>query len=354
MDNLRFEKRAALNPKPTDENLGFGKIFTDYMFLMDHTGNSGWHDARIAPYGPLSLDPATSSLHYGQLIFEGFKAYRVKNGEIVMFRPRDNLERLNRSGERMCIPPIDVDFTLAAITELVRLERDWVPAWGGTSLYVRPFVLATDEFLGVSPSDKYLFLTILSPVGSYYKEGMSPVRIYVEDKYARSGPGGTGFSKCAGNYAASLIAQRKAAERGFAQVLWLDGKERRYVEEIGTSNVFFVIDGEVITPPTGETVLAGITRDSAIQILRKQGFTVTVREITIDEVCGAYSAGKLSEAFATGTAAVVSSIGELVWQDKPMPLSGGKIGNVTQALYDELTGIQRCERDDPFGWVVKI
>ena len=355
MENLRFEKCCTLKPKPTDEgNLGFGKIFTDYMLMMDHTGQSGWHNARIVPYGPLSLDPATSSLHYGQLIFEGFKAYKNKRGEVVMFRPRDNFERLNRSGARLCMPPIDIDFILKAISELVRLEQDWIPTGAGTSLYIRPFVISADEFLGVNPSDKYLFLTILSPVGNYYKEGMRPVRIYVEDKYARSGPGGTGFSKCAGNYAASLLAQRNAAEKGYTQVLWLDGKERRYIEEIGTSNVFFVIDGEIITPPTGETVLAGITRDSSIQLLRSLGYTVSEREITIDEVCEAYRAGKLEEAFATGTAAVVSPIGELAWKDESMQLSGGEIGLVTRTLHDELVGIQRCEKDDPFGWVVRV
>jgi branched-chain amino acid aminotransferase len=325
------------------------------MLLMDYSGAEGWHDARIVPYGPLSLDPSTTSLHYGQLIFEGLKAYKNKQGEVVMFRPRDNFERMNRSGARLCMPPLDIDFALKAVTELVSLEKDWIPTGEGTSLYIRPFMMATDEFVGVHPSDHYLFITILSPVGTYYKEGVSPIRIFVEDEYARSGPGGTGFTKCAGNYAASLLSQKIANEQGFAQVLWLDGREHKYIEEIGTTNAFFVIGGEVVTPPlTNGTILPGITRDSAIQLLRKQGYTVSEQAIAIEELHSAYKAGRLDEAFATGTAAVVSPIGELKWKDESMFLSGGKTGKVAQALYDELTAIQLGAKDDPFGWVCHV
>ncbi|MCL2057062.1 MAG: branched-chain amino acid aminotransferase [Oscillospiraceae bacterium] len=355
MENLRFEKRAELKQKPTDESsLGFGKLTTDYMLAINYTGAKGWHDARIVPYGPLSLDPATSSLHYGQLIFEGLKAYKTGGGEIVMFRPRENIKRMNTGLERLCIPTLDEDFTLDAIRELVNTERGWIPSGDGTSLYIRPFILATDPVLGVTASDSYLFLTILSPVGSYYKEGMSPVRIFVEDKYTRAGAGGTGYAKCAGNYAGTMLAQKLAAANGYAQVMWLDGKERRYVEEIGTSNAFFVISGEVITPPTSETILAGITRKSSVELLRSLGYTVTERPITTDEVYDAYKAGRLDEAFATGTAAVVSPIGELGWKDEVMKLTGGKIGKVAQTLYDELTGIQLCKKADPFGWVYRV
>ena len=353
MENLRFEKREVLKQKPEDQSkLGFGKIFTDYMLLMNYSGAKGWHDARIVPYGPLSLDPSTTSLHYGQLIFEGMKAYKNKDGKVVMFRPKDNIKRLNRSGDRLCMPPVDVDFTLSAIRELVNIEKDWIPTGEGTSLYIRPFVLATDEFVGVHPSDEYLFITILSPVGPYYKGGVAPIRIFVEDEYARSGPGGTGFTKCAGNYAASLRSQKIANEQGYAQVLWLDGKEHKYIEEIGTTNAFFVIDGEVITPPLDDgTILPGITRDSTIQLLRRLGHTVSERRLAIEELHQAYKNGKLDEAFATGTAAVVSPIGELKWHEENMILSGGKIGPIAQKLYDELTGIQLCKNDDPFNWV---
>ena len=352
MENIRFEKRELLKPKPDESTLGFGKTFTDYMLLMNYSSKQGWHDARIVPYGPLTLDPSTTSLHYGQLIFEGMKAYKNNDGKVVMFRPKDNLERMSRSGARLCMPPLDVDFTLRAIRELITIEKDWIPTGDATSLYVRPFMMATDEFIGVHPSDEYLFITILSPVGTYYKEGVAPIRIFVEDEYARSGPGGTGFTKCAGNYAASLLSQKNANEQGFAQVLWLDGKEHKYIEEIGTTNAFFVIDGEVITPPLDNgTILPGITRDSTIKLLRSLGHKVSERALSIDELYEAYKNGKLDEAFATGTAAVVSPIGELKWHDESMFLSGGKTGEVAQKLYDELTAIQLCKRDDPFDWV---
>lgn len=356
MGALKVIPRTELKQKPTDESkLGFGKITTDYMLKIDYSPAEGWHDVRIEPYGPLAMDPANTSLHYGQLIFEGLKAYKDKNGEIVMFRPKDNIKRLNLSASRFCIPEIDVDSTVEAIAQLVKMEEAWIPTGAGTSLYIRPFTIAMDNFLGVHPAADYLFMTILSPVGSYYKEGLSPIGIYVENEYVRSAArGGTGFTKCAGNYAASLIAQGKAAEEGFAQVLWLDSIENKYVEEIGTTNAFFVIDGEVITPSLNGSILPGITRDSALQLLKHWGIPASERRITIDEVVEAQHSGKLQEMFATGTAAVVSPVGRLRYKGEDMIIGGGKIGEISQKLYDGITGIQHRDLDDPFGWVYPV
>jgi branched-chain amino acid aminotransferase len=355
MEAIKIERSATLKPKPLDESaLGFGKIFTDHMFIMNYTGEKGWHDPRIAPYAPLALDPAATCLHYGQLIFEGLKAYRTADNQIVMFRPEKNMERLNASGERLCIPPVDVDFMVNAMAELVRVESDWVPHSEGTSLYIRPFVLSTDAFLGVHPSDSYLLLVILSPVGSYYAGGLTPVRIYVENNYVRAVKGGTGFTKCAGNYASSLRSQVEAEKEGYAQVLWLDGVEHKYVEEVGSMNVFFVLDDEVVTPALNGSILPGITRASVLEMLRSWGMNVSERRIGIEELAKAYEEGRLKEAFGTGTAAVISPIGELKWEDKAMQLTGGQIGPLSQKLYDEITAIQRCEKADPFGWVTKV
>lgn len=355
MESIKFERAAALKPKPADESkLGFGKIFTDHMFIMNYTGEKGWHNARIVPYGPIALDPAATCLHYGQLIFEGLKAYRTKDNRIVMFRPEKNMERLNNSGERLCIPPVDVDFMVSAMAELIRVESDWVPTSKGTSLYIRPFILSDEAFLGVHPSDSYQLLVILSPVGSYYPGGLAPVRIYVEDHYVRAVKGGTGFTKCAGNYAASLRSQVEAEKEGYAQVLWLDGVEHKYVEEVGSMNVFFVLDGEVVTPAINGSILPGITRASVLELLRAWGLNVSERKIGIEELAKAYDEGRLKEAFGTGTAAVISPIGELKWGDKVMKLTGGKIGELSQRLYDEITTIQRCEKDDPFNWVYTV
>lgn len=355
MNQISIERAAQLKPKPQDESkLGFGKLFTDHMFAMNYTGEKGWHNPRIVPYGPIELGPAATCLHYGQLIFEGMKAYRTKAGETVLFRPEKNMQRLNISGERLCIPPVDVDFMVGAIAKLVELEQDWIPSSEGTSLYIRPFILSTDEFVGVSPSDSYLLLVILSPVGPYYPQGIAPVRIYVENEYVRSVKGGTGFTKCAGNYAASLAGQVKAEKEGFAQVLWLDGKEGKYVDEVGSMNVFFVLDGKVVTPELSGSILAGITRDSVIELLKSWNVPLEERRVSMQELADAHKAGKLQEAFGTGTAAVISPIGELKWGDLSMQINRGEIGSLSQRLYDELTGIQRCEREDVFGWVYKI
>ncbi len=355
MANIKIELSKSLKPKPEDESkLGFGKIFTDHMFIVNYSSAKGWHDARIVPYGPISLDPAATCLHYGQLIFEGLKAYRTKNGKLVMFRPEKNMQRLNKSDERLCMPEVDVNFMVDAIKELIKVEKDWIPSSEGTSLYIRPFILSDEAFLGVHPSDTYQLLVILSPVGSYYSGGLAPIRIYVESEYVRAVRGGTGFAKCAGNYAASLRSQVNAQSQGFAQVLWLDGVENKYVEEVGSMNVFFVLENEIVTPALNGSILPGITRDSAIEVLKSWNLPIVERKISIDEIAEAYDNGKLKEVFGTGTAAVISPVGELTWGDKKMIINNNQIGDLSQRLYDEITGIQRCEREDKFGWVCHI
>jgi len=353
--DLRIELAKTLKPKPQDEGaLGFGRIFTDHMFLMDYDEGQGWHDARIIPYGPISLDPAATCLHYGQLVFEGLKAYRTPDGKVVMFRPDQNMQRLNDSNERLCIPKLDEKDATEAIAKLVELEKDWIPRAPGTSLYIRPYVLSTEAFLGVHPSGSYLFAVILSPVGPYYKEGLAPIKIYVEDNYVRSVRGGTGFTKCAGNYAASLRSQVEAEAQGFSQVLWLDGVDRKYVEEVGSMNVFFVVDGEVVTPELNGSILSGVTRRSVIQILKDWNIPVSERRIGIDEIAQAYKDGKLQEAFGTGTAAVISPIGTLRYNGLDMQINSGEIGEISQKLYDEISGIQTGTREDRYGWVYEI
>ena len=355
MEAIRIERTQHPKPKPADEhNLPFGHIFTDHMFIMNYQTGKGWHDPRIVPYGPIPMDPASTGLHYGQLIFEGLKAYRTKDGRIVMFRPDKNMERMNNTCKRMCIPPIDAAATVEAIAKLVSYEKDWIPSAEGTSLYIRPFIVATSAFLGVHPADDYLFMTILCPVGPYYQGGLAPVRIYVEHDYVRAVKGGTGEAKCAGNYAASLLSQVEAEKQGYAQVLWLDGVERKYVEEVGAMNVFFVLGDEVVTPALNGSILPGITRNSVLQVLRSWGMKVSERRVSVDELVDAYKNGSFKEAFGAGTAAVISPIGELKYGDIVMNIGGGKIGEISQKLYDEITGIQHCEREDKYGWVYEV
>ncbi|MCG8502527.1 MAG: branched-chain amino acid aminotransferase [Firmicutes bacterium] len=353
-NTIRIEKTGAPKQKPDQNNLGFGQNFTDHMFIMDYTQGKGWHDPRIVPYAPLTLDPATMVLHYGQAIFEGMKAYKAKDGRVLLFRPEKNMHRINVSNDRMCIPPIDVQFKLEAIKTLVNVEKDWIPEAEGTSLYIRPFIIATDPFLGVRPSNTYQFIVILSPVGAYYAEGINPVKIYVENKYVRAVKGGVGFAKTAGNYAASLKAQMEAKEKGYSQVLWLDGVERKYIEEVGTMNVFFKINGEIVTPSLEGSILPGVTRDSAVELLEKWGMKVTERKMTIQELYDAYAGGMVEEVFGTGTAAVISPVGELNWDGKIMTINDGKIGAISQRLYDELTGIQTGTREDHMGWTYVV
>ncbi|MDD3767001.1 MAG: branched-chain amino acid aminotransferase, partial [Eubacteriales bacterium] len=342
-------------PKPTSgRELGFGKRFTDHMFIMDYSVEKGWHDPRIVPYAPLELDPATMVFHYGQAIFEGLKAYRTKNNDILLFRPEQNMARINMSNERLCIPLIDEELCVKALKTFVDIERDWVPSDEGTSLYLRPFIIATDPFLGVRPSKTYKFIIIASPSGQYYPEGVNPVKIWVEDNYVRAVRGGLGYSKTSANYAASLKAQQEAEEISYTQVLWLDGVERKYIEEVGTMNVFFVIDGQVITPALQGSILPGITRKSVIELLQNEGKKVTERQISIAEIYDAHKAGKLDEAFGTGTAAVISPIGELNWKGNKITINDFKTGPIAQDLYNKITGIQSGALQDEFGWTLIV
>lgn len=355
MEQIKIEKTKNPKQKPADQSkLGFGNYFTDHMFLMNYDLGEGWHDARIVPYAPIPLEPSAMCLHYGQEVFEGLKAYRTDEGGILMFRPDRNMARLNLSNERLCIPLIDEEFAIEAMKELVLTDQDWIPTAEGTSLYIRPFIFGVDAHVGVHPAHHLIFCIILSPVGAYYPEGLNPVRIYVEQKYVRAVKGGMGFTKTGGNYASSLKAQDEADAAGYTQVLWLDGIDRKYIEEVGTMNVFFVIDGEVITPALQGSILGGVTRMSCIDILRSWGMKVTERRISIEEVAEAADKGMLDEAFGSGTAAVISPIGELKWGDKNMTINNGEIGKISQRLYDNLTGIQWGKIPDTFGWTYKV
>lgn len=353
--DIRFEKATVLKEKPADETkLGFGQLFTDYMFIMDYETGKGWHDARIVPYGDLTLSPAALCLHYGQTVFEGLKAYRRADGGIQLFRPEENFKRLNSSNDRLVIPELPVEMAMEGLMELLKVEKDWVPSADGASLYIRPYIIAIDPFLGVRPGDHYLFMIILSPSGAYYASGLDPVKIYVEPKYVRAVRGGMGYTKTGGNYAASLIGQDEAHKEGYSQVLWLDGVEQKYIEEVGAMNIMFVIDGEIVTPELQGSILPGITRKSVLELTKSWGMKVTERRITIQEIADAYDSGKLQEVFGTGTAAVISPVGHLKWGDKIMTINDNKIGAVSQRIYDTMTGIQWGTVEDPFGWIVPV
>lgn len=354
VQTIKVELAETLKAKPNGAHLDFGTIFTDHMFLMDYKEGEGWYDPRIVPYQSLTLDPAAIIFHYGQTVFEGLKAYITEAGEVQLFRPEKNFERLNHSNDRLCIPHIDEQFALEALKQLVEIEKDWIPTEEGTSLYIRPFIIATEPYLGVAPSKQYKLMIILSPVGAYYKEGINPVKIAVENKYVRAVLGGTGEAKTAGNYAASLMAQEVVSKDGFAQVLWLDGVEKKYIEEVGSMNVFFKINGEIITPALNGSILQGVTRDSVIQLLKHWGLPVVERRIAMAEIAEAYESGTLEEAFGTGTAAVISPIGQLTWEEKDLIINDGKTGEISKKLYDTLTGIQYGKVEDPFGWTVKV
>ncbi len=352
--DIKITKAKTLKAKPDDSVLGFGKYFTDHMFLMDYTPDKGWHDARIVPFGPLEIHPACTALHYGSEIFEGLKAYRRPDGGIQLFRPIENIRRMNRSAERLCLPQIPEDMYMEAMTTLVKMEDAWVPPSPNTSLYIRPFMIGNDENLGVHSVHHATFIIILSPVGSYYKEGLNPVKIMIEDQDVRAVRGGTGEAKCGGNYAASNRAGERAEQKGYSQVLWLDGVERKYIEEVGAMNVLFLINGVVVTPALRGSILPGITRKSIIELLKSEGFPVEERLVSVDELAKAMADGSLEEAFGSGTAAVVSPIGALIYKDKEYVVNGGKIGKLTQHLYDTLTGIQWGKSEDKFGWTVKL
>ncbi len=340
-----------LKAKPDGAALGFGKLFSDHMFTMRYSQGTGWHDPEIKKYQDFTLAPSAMCLHYGQAIFEGLKAYRGADDQIFLFRPKDNLLRMNVSAARMCMPELDVDQALAAMKELIRLDQDWVPRSPGATLYVRPTMIATEAALGVRPSKEYLFFIILSPVGAYYPEGFNPVKIYVSDTYVRAVRGGVGFVKTAGNYAASIKAAMEAQDLGYTQVLWLDAIERRYIEEVGTMNIFFKINGQLVTPPLAGSILPGITRDSVIQLARDWGLDVQERPIAIDEVVAANDNGALEEVFGTGTAAVISPVGSLYYQGRTITLNQGRTGALSQKMFDVLQGIQYGQCPDTHGWI---
>ena len=353
MLDIKIERTTNPKEKPTGK-LGFGKVFTDHMFIMNYTNGKGWHDPRIVPYQDLTLSPAAMVFHYGQEMFEGLKAYKGIHGETLLFRPDMNGKRTNDTNDRLCIPQIPVEDFVQAVKAIVKVDEDWIPTEPGTSLYIRPFIIATEPFLGVDVSDTFLFMIILSPSGAYYESGLEPVGIWIEDDYVRAVRGGMGFAKTGGNYAASLAAQVKAHDDGYSQVLWLDGVERKYIEEVGAMNIFFKIDGKIVTPMLNGSILPGITRNSVLQLCRDWGMEVEERRISVDELLQAQKDGKLEECFGTGTAAVISPVGKLRYRDDVMTIGDGGIGELTQKLYDTLTGIQWGRLEDPLGWRVKL
>lgn len=355
MLTIRYEKTVHPKPLPKPENpLTFGTIFTDHMFIMDYEEGKGWYDPRIVPYAPIALEPSAMVFHYGQAMFEGLKAYKAQDGRILLFRPDENAKRANSTNERICIPTIPVEDYLQAIKAIVKMDEAWIPTKPGTSLYVRPFVIATDPFLGVRPSFTYQFMIILSPVGAYYPEGLNPVKIWIEDEYVRAVVGGLGEAKAGANYVASLKAQVKAHEEGYSQVLWLDGVERKYIEEVGAMNIFFKIDGVVVTPMLNGSILPGVTRKSCIELCKSWGYPVEERRISAQELFEAAKSGALEEVWGTGTAAVVSPVGHLRKGETVVKIADGGIGPLSQKLYDTITGIQLGKIEGPEGWVVEI
>lgn len=352
--DIKFIKRKQLKEKPDFKSLGFGKYMTDYMFVMEWDEKEGWHDATIKPYEPISMDPACVALHYAQETFEGLKAYRTKAGKIQLFRPDMNARRMIKSNERLCMPIVPEEMFVEAIKALVKVERDWVPSEPETSLYIRPFMYGSEVTIGVHPANEYKFMIICSPSGAYYAEGVNPVKILVEEELVRAAKGGTGFAKCGGNYAGSILGQKKAADKGCAQVLWLDGVEHKYVEEVGTMNMMFKINGEVYTAPLQGTVLPGVTRDSILHILKEWGIKVNEESVAIDDLMKAGHDGGLEEAFGTGTAAVISPVGELLYKNDSIMINDYQTGELTQKLYDFLTGIQWGEVEDKYGWTTEV
>ncbi|MGQ8923679.1 branched-chain amino acid aminotransferase [Bacillus halotolerans] len=351
---IEREKITSKKEKPDPSSLGFGKYFTNYMFVMDYEEEKGWHRPRLTPYAPIMLDPSSSVFHYGQAVFEGLKAYRTEDGRVLLFRPEQNIKRLNRSCQRMSMPPLDEELVLEALTQLVELEKEWVPREKGTSLYIRPFVIATEPSLGVKASKNYTFMIVLSPVGSYYGDQLQPINIYVEDEFVRAVNGGVGNAKTSGNYAASLQAQQKANELGYDQVLWLDAIEKKYAEEVGSMNIFFVINGEVVTPALSGSILSGITRASAIELIRSWGIPVREEKISIDDIYAASARGELTEVFGTGTAAVVTPVGELNIHGRTVIVNDRQIGEISKKLYQTITDIQLGKVKDPFHWTVEV
>lgn len=351
---ISITKADQLKPKPDENKLGFGTIFTDHMFNMDYSVEKGWHNPRIEPYGPLPMDPSTMVLHYGQAVFEGLKAYRNKKGGIQLFRPQENFKRLNHSNRKLCIPELDEAFALEALKELLAVEQEWVPSQPGTSLYIRPTIIAMDPFLGVRASFTYRFFIILSPVGAYYAEGFNPVKIMVTKDHVRAVRGGVGDTKTPGNYAASLFAGEAAHKAGYTQVLWLDGVEQKYVEEVGAMNIFFVIDDELITPMLSGSILPGITRDSVLELGQSWGLKVSERKISIDEVMDAHASGHLKEIFGSGTAAVISPVGELKYGDTVITVGDGQVGPLSHRFFEAIQEIQFGAIEGPAGWIETV
>ncbi|MBP2025068.1 branched-chain amino acid aminotransferase [Peptoniphilus stercorisuis] len=347
--NIRIERAKNLKEKP-EGALGFGKNFTDHMFVMDWSRDKGWYDERIIPYGPMVIDPVAMVLHYAQETFEGLKAYMGKDDNVYLFRPEMNARRFANSNRRMCMPEVPEDMFIEAISEIVKVEKSWIPTGEGESLYIRPFMYANQSGLGVDEADSYRFMIVLCPVGAYYPQGVNPVKIYVEDELTRTTVGGTGFVKCGGNYAGSLAGQVKAQKLGYTQVLWLDGVHRKYVEEVGSMNAMFLVNDTVITAPIEGTVLAGVTRDSIISLLKSWGYKVEERKIEIDELIEKGKSGELKEAWGTGTAAVISPIGELFYKGDKVEINDFETGELTKKLYDTLTGIQWGNIEDKYNW----
>lgn len=350
---IKLTANPKVKPSFDSKTLGFGKYFTDHMMVMEYA-NGAWGEPEIIPYEDFNMSPATTCLHYAQGIFEGAKAYKTKEGKITVFRIDENFKRMNRSAERLCMPTFDSEVVKEALFELLKLESDWIPTGEGTALYIRPTMIGTDPVLGVHASHTYKLYIILSPVGAYYANGLQPTKIMVEENYVRASIGGTGEAKCMGNYAASLLAGEMANKKGYDQVMWLDAKERKYVEEVGSMNMFFVIGDEVITPELVGSILPGITRKSSVEFLKANGYKVSERRISMDEIVEAYNNGTLKEAFGTGTAAVISPVGVIAYKGVDMHINNDKMGEITKYLYDNLTGIQYGRIEDKFGWVTKV
>lgn len=354
MEPIKYIIKERTEKITLPKNLGFGQIFTDHIFEMDYSPSKGWYNPTIRPLDSLQMHPATSFIHYGQTIFEGLKAFKTVYGEVVIFRPDVHLQRLNNSAKRICMPEIDESFVLDALKELVAIDSDWIPTNRGESLYIRPFMYGTDPALGVRPSNEYKFVILLSPVGAYYPEGFKPIKILIQDDYVRAVRKGLGECKTAANYAASLLAAKEAAKKGFTQVLWLDGVEQKFLQEVGTMNIFVKFKDEVSTPELNGSILPGVTRRTVIQILKEWGIKVTERPISVDEIISKYDSGELEGLFGTGTAAVISSIGYLTFKDKNMTFNNGQAGELDLKLFNELTSIHYGEKEDTHNWIFKV
>lgn len=353
---MKIEIQRTTHPrsKPVLPDLGFGRVFTDHMLLMDYDKASGWGAPRIVPYGPLSLDPSTTVFHYAQAMFEGMKAFRGKDGKIRLFRAERHARRMAEGARRLCMPSVDVETMVQSLHALIAVDEEWVPSAPMTALYIRPTMIGTDPVLGVRASSRYTYFVILSPVGAYYASGFNPQKIWIEEKYVRAVAGGTGAVKASANYVSSLLASEEAKARGYAQVLWLDAKEHRYIEEVGTMNLFVRINDEVVTAPLEGTILGGVTRDCVLTLLRSWGVKVTERRMSVEELVGAHADGSLKEVFGSGTAAVISAVGELGRESGKLVVNDGRVGELSQRLFDEITGIQYGTRPDTFGWLTDL